>query len=166
MTTILLSETRKLGVSHLAQLLAPIINNSPDEANFRKKTQTEVIYQNGDRVVVVSTADHLRDITPRNGDQAVVIGAISGELLRQLENYYKASQATIVINQGEGGVILTPTELRKRALRQQMEDLDKEELLGIALKNLNIPGVIFTKFKITTGTNRSFTINVDGSFIN
>lgn len=159
MNTLILAETRKMGVDWLAQNVA---NDAPGVHN---RNQTEIVFTNGDKMVVISKGDHLGLLTPLNGDRGIIVGTVSDDLIDRTLARYKAYKVTIELTQGLGQV-LTATEIKRRKLIQQMADLDKEERINAFFKDIRLEGTKITKTTIHSDTNnRSFSIQIDGKYV-
>lgn len=164
MNTFILAETRKAGVDWATQSI-PV-----DPVVEEYRTQTKVIYKNGDKLRIFSRLAQFDAFvasyggTLRKADRIILVGAVDTNFIDGVVKVYRSKGHTIEVNQTNGQV-LSVTELKRKVLLQQMEDLEKEERLHAVFKNLEIPGVKFNRVNISvTNTNRTFNVTIDGKF--
>ena len=164
MNTIILAENRKLGVDWVTQSI-PV---DPETEEYR--TQTEIIYKNKDRLRVFSRQQQFEAYVASYGsslkktDRIMVVGVVDTGFIEKVVLAYKAKGHTVEINQANGQ-ILSATALKRKALIQQMEDLEKEERLQGFFNSLDLPGTKVNRVHIgVNNSNRTFTVTIDGKF--
>ncbi len=133
----------------------------PVTEDERRRTQTDIIYKNGNTMTVISKDNHLRGRQLRGDDRAVVVGQVKNELMDFVVASYREHGFNLQID--HQGQVLTATELKRRQLLVQMEDLEKEENLQNFFRNINVPGVRVTGVNFNT-VNRGFTATISGRF--
>lgn len=159
MTTILLAENRRLGVTWLNN------NITEDDDRVTRRTQTEITLNTGEKFLVVTKQEHMRGVVPDANDRLILLGAVDDGLHNHVIEYYRARGIRIHTDNGNGRV-LTAAELKRQALIRQLEDLDKEERLHRACMDLTFPGAIVNKVEISNNTQkRSFYIQLYGTYV-
>lgn len=155
MKTLIIAETRKVGVEWLE-------NNVASNPQERRRTQTEIEYRNGDSMVVVSKADQVRGRPMTVGDRAIVVGTVEESVVNTIVNMYLLNNIQLLVEQQ--GTVMSATDLKRRALMLQMEDLEREDRLRNYFQGLNLEGIRIGKTDIRVD-NRQFTISITGNFV-
>jgi hypothetical protein len=157
MNTLIIAESRKLGVEWLNT------NMPPNEELDKRRTQTNIWFKNGDTATVISKREHFSTAGMSNNDRAVIVGAVDQQLMNLITAAYNARGNTLFVEQQ--GQVLTPTELKRRQYLQQLEDLEKEERLYNFFNTVALDGIKFTKTEVNANNStRSFSIVIQGKF--
>lgn len=153
MKTFVLTDTRKAGVDWLEK-------NIPPTSEERRRTQTEIQYKNGDTTSVIQKFEQLGPIN--SSARLIIATPVQDVIVNKIVEVYNRSGYNLVVEQQ--GMVLTATDLKRRALMEQMEDLEREDRLRAYFKDLNLNGIQITKTDVNVG-NRAFTVVLTGKFV-